>query len=557
MAVTMEFSTVLQQQLNSDLSQIKKVDLLNEYATVYYEQERLNKAAELCQQARELATSAGENGRPYQTGLAKSMVLLAKINLEKDAYSQTLGLFLEAIALLEHQDDPELLVEALNGIGWAYYGLSDYVSAQTQLERAIIIGEQNENWRGLARSLNTSAAVLIDTNESERAIELIKKSLDVLNGKGLNKAEAISYNNIAMALVSLGRYQEAEKAALRSLELVREEDLPSTESTILDTLGLVYQGSGDLATAAIYFRKAIDRLETSEQAGIALDFYLHLGDVLLAQGDMEASQKCLSYALELAVNNQATRVTYQAHERLSHYYELLGDYETALSHFRQYHDLKEEIFSQENVRRLADISSMHKIETALKDAEILRLKNSYLVQQIELEKHRHEELERQATTDMLTGLFNRRHFVTLGAFEFSSALKLKMPLAIIMLDVDHFKHVNDQYGHPIGDQVLIQLAAILNANIRRQDICSRYGGEEFLVLLPDSGLETGYSIATRLRKAVEEMAIQVGDRVIRITISAGISTVGPHDTSLEDVLARADQALLKAKRLGRNTVATT
>jgi diguanylate cyclase (GGDEF)-like protein len=165
-------------------------------------------------------------------------------------------------------------------------------------------------------------------------------------------------------------------------------------------------------------------------------------------------------------------------------------------------------------------------------------------------------LEHLATTDPLTGLFNRRHFHTLAQFEFFTAREKSLPLTVVMLDLDHFKNVNDLHGHAIGDQVLIQLAATLNSTIRREDLCCRYGGEEFVLLLPQLNLESGLAIANRVREAIEDIEIIIGSHIVRVTVSAGVTTIRESDSNLNELIARADQALLKAKAAGRNIVMT-
>jgi diguanylate cyclase (GGDEF)-like protein len=123
-----------------------------------------------------------------------------------------------------------------------------------------------------------------------------------------------------------------------------------------------------------------------------------------------------------------------------------------------------------------------------------------------------------------------------------------------MLDVDHFKTINDRFGHAVGDQVLVRLASTINSAIRNEDLACRYGGEEFLLLIPRLDMEKTMAIADRVRKAVEEMAVDVQDEAVKITISAGVASLQSTDGTLEALIERADHTLLKAKASGRNMV---
>ena len=163
-----------------------------------------------------------------------------------------------------------------------------------------------------------------------------------------------------------------------------------------------------------------------------------------------------------------------------------------------------------------------------------------------------------AITDQLTGLHNRRYMARHLDNLVGSAVRNGKPLAFLILDIDYFKAVNDGHGHDIGDEVLKEFANRISANVRGIDLACRYGGEEFVVVMPDTDMSLAYSIAERLRKSIETTPIVISRApgTLNITISIGIAgTQGPGDTA-EALLHRADQALYTAKRNGRNRVVT-
>lgn len=162
----------------------------------------------------------------------------------------------------------------------------------------------------------------------------------------------------------------------------------------------------------------------------------------------------------------------------------------------------------------------------------------------------HEELERQARTDALTELPNRRAFFDKANQELARALRYDSPLTLLMLDVDHFKHINDSLGHEGGDRVLKALASTCRATLREVDTIGRVGGEEFAVVLPETGLEAGIDIAQRLRAALAA----TDNAGMRFTASIGVAAAGPATKTIEQLIGRADAALYLAKREGRNCV---
>jgi diguanylate cyclase (GGDEF)-like protein len=165
-----------------------------------------------------------------------------------------------------------------------------------------------------------------------------------------------------------------------------------------------------------------------------------------------------------------------------------------------------------------------------------------------------QEVQSLALTDPLTGLQNRRSLFELGKIEFSRATRMKRPFSCMMLDLDHFKLINDKYGHPIGDQVLQEFAKLCVHSLREIDLVARYGGEELIVLLPETDRETSVHVAERLRTSIAATSIKTSNGDINITVSIGVATKDENTLSLESLIARADQAMYNAKHRGRNRV---
>jgi diguanylate cyclase (GGDEF)-like protein/PAS domain S-box-containing protein len=170
-------------------------------------------------------------------------------------------------------------------------------------------------------------------------------------------------------------------------------------------------------------------------------------------------------------------------------------------------------------------------------------------------------IEQIAITDELTGLFNRRGFFQFGEREFERALRFNRPLSALMVDIDRFKRVNDRYGHIAGDQVLRSLAACFRQNTRGIDVAGRYGGEEFVLLLPETPLSEAMHMAERLRQSIAELSIAIvpangypNTGTLRITVSIGVAVMTTDVTRLTDLIDWTDKALYRAKDEGRNRV---
>jgi diguanylate cyclase (GGDEF)-like protein/PAS domain S-box-containing protein len=166
-----------------------------------------------------------------------------------------------------------------------------------------------------------------------------------------------------------------------------------------------------------------------------------------------------------------------------------------------------------------------------------------------------ESFEKQANTDSLTGLFNRRYFFENANREFKRARRHDKSLAVISLDVDHFKSINDSFGHPIGDQVLIEIANHIIPLIREEDIFSRIGGEEFSILLPETSAESARLAAERIHYLLDSQPITLNDDIkLDVKVSVGVSIISANDECFQALYARSDKALYLAKSIGRNQV---
>ncbi len=164
----------------------------------------------------------------------------------------------------------------------------------------------------------------------------------------------------------------------------------------------------------------------------------------------------------------------------------------------------------------------------------------------------YKDIETLAITDGLTNVYTRRYFLERFDEEIKRSALRKTTCAFLMLDVDHFKMVNDQYGHLTGDQVLREIALIIQENVREIDIVGRFGGEEFCVVLPDTDTEGAQVVAERIRKAAEKKLIKAYDNSIHITISIGLAVFPSDGKLMEELMDKADWALYRGKSQGRN-----
>ena len=212
---------------------------------------------------------------------------------------------------------------------------------------------------------------------------------------------------------------------------------------------------------------------------------------------------------------------------------------------------------QQRLVRLSDRTQLDLREAQdrlLKQAEELRALNAKLSQEVDDRRRLEQELRVIADTDPLTSAFNRRHLFDRAAEELVGATRRQAPISLILADLDRFKEVNDRYGHEAGDRVLVHFVDLCRRCARQNDIIARIGGEEFVLLLPDTTEEAALRVAERVREALEAEPL-VCDAGTTISLTVSIGVAGYHaDEGIDRLIARADRALYEAKTAGRNRV---
>ena len=195
-------------------------------------------------------------------------------------------------------------------------------------------------------------------------------------------------------------------------------------------------------------------------------------------------------------------------------------------------------------------------EYVLRDGDLIKIGRSIFkfLSGNNIENAYHEEIYRLTTVDGLTQVYNKRYFLETLEREIGRAQRYQRDLSLIMFDIDHFKKINDTYGHLAGDHVLKHLAMVIKSRIRREDILSRYGGEEFSIILPEIDKENAIQFAEKIRKLVEKAMFSFEDTEIPVTISIGVTNYDGQQVDVNEFIKLADEKLYDAKQSGRNRV---
>jgi len=270
-------------------------------------------------------------------------------------------------------------------------------------------------------------------------------------------------------------------------------------------------------------------------AGVAIGIWIHRSRTVEPKGDSDEIQQAKLIAERLKVLADQMSSSAQAHR---------GQLDQASQYLRSNESVDGTSLAESVVHVIGDIVRANQdLQSQLETAE-----NRLEDQAVEIEAHISRSL-----TDPLTGLPNRREFNDRLEERMSAWKRRKETFSLLMLDVDHFKALNDQHGHLAGDQVLATIARSLRGAVRREDFVARFGGEEFAVLLPNTSLEQAMLVAEKVREAVAQSVVTHDDKEILVTASGGLAAVDECDTT-QSLIQKADAALYAAKASGRNRI---
>jgi diguanylate cyclase (GGDEF)-like protein len=398
------------------------------------------------------------------------------------------------------------------------------------------------------------------------ALAMTERALVIAGQLKAHTAATLAAANLISTHHALGRPEDARRAVDLTLEHGQGQ-MPETLRRHGLQLALGHIAVGEFAAAERYLNQFAQTSLADGDRTVASAWLR--GHCLLARGDSAGARALCESALQSGSQRRTSDLPYdlmQLHEVLAQACQALGDDAAALACVRRAHALYVQLVGRSTKARYVAIEVNQRLGQArLERDRAIELQrateadrahlaelNAALHAQIEQTRKLHERLREQALTDPLTGLHNRRFLFEVSPGVLELARRQEMPLCVALLDLDHFKLLNDTFGHEAGDRVLQRFALLMQNVLRGSDVICRYGGEEFVVVLPDLSVEDAQSVLGRLLEALQNLPPESGRRRLpKISFSAGVASFPRHGSTIEQLLLRADKALYTAKNQGR------
>lgn len=453
---------------------------------------------------------------------------------------------------------------------------NDFESAISKINRAYVKASTMEDVTPLRDVLNAMANVFYESGKHTQSRRFYEQAF-VLETKDTNARAAILFN-LAHVSAAMGDFRRAEHELSDSLDLSRRTGDLEGQGYTLKAMGANALATRRFDVAKGYLTQALNLFESLEDLVQTAHIYRHLGDVFLEEENFTAAAQLYLQALPTFIEHAVASGQMHTYRGLSASYERLGDAGNALLAFKAYNALLEDLLFEQSAEETQRLQVAFETQRFADQNDVLTVENQYQQAELDYQKRqiqmqylvntlagvialltmtllmRSRQFARRmkllATTDELTGLFNRRAILEQGGSELQRASRFHRPFCTLMFDIDHFKSINDTYGHEVGDTVLKKVSEVVNGSLRDSDRLGRIGGEEFLLIAPETDLDDAVNLAERVRCNVEAIDFdEMRDR--KVTVSIGVSRLKDED-DISDVIRQADEALYISKHEGRN-----
>ncbi|HEU4630348.1 MAG TPA: tetratricopeptide repeat-containing diguanylate cyclase [Gemmatimonadaceae bacterium] len=567
------------------------VATLDEMAWAYMTLAQYDSAVAYAERGRRLAERAGQ--RP---GLARAISNLGTIAQRRGDPLRAVELFEEALVVQREIGAPREIANSLNNLGFVYStDLAEYGVALDYHLEARRLRDPLRDTAAIALSLNNIGIVYGRLRQYDLALAYFDSALVLRRAQGSTARVAATLSNIGDMYQERGAYARALAPHRESLRLRRQVGDRSAIALAHRNLGVAYLALGQLDSAHAELTEALRIGDEVGDRGLAVRNLLGLAAVERARGRLATAEATTRRALAVAEAMPSRELARQAWEALAAVQEARGAPAAALASYKRFKALSDSIFDDNTSRRVAGLERRfseerreHELAHAQRQEALALLaaerravqRNGViaiglLVGLVGLARYRRRAerarmAEELSMTDALTGARNRRFLQQTIAMDVAASVRRHrvaaergLPaddadLVFYLVDLDHFKRINDEHGHAAGDRLLVELTRVLQAASRESDVVVRWGGEEFLVLGRFTDREQAAQQAERLRAAVEaHTTVLEGGRVLRATCSIGYAVFpfvsgDPDALAWEEVVSLADHGTYAAKRLGRN-----
>jgi len=462
----------------------------------------------------------------YPQGEAILQLKMGFIYSNISEYTKGIDYIMASIPMLEAYNLNYHICSAFIMLGNVFLELANYETAFDYYNKSVYIARKHQLSGRLSIAYNNIGEIYKNLSNYEKAIYYYEKGLSV---DQLMACKGIAHLNLAEINYSRANYDEALRLLPIALELLTKYNYEIHFCEIYKIYALVYWKLKDYEKAERYFLEALNIANEKSVYFNKINILIQYHQFLEEHKQNERAVTVLTDAYSLSTANNINEKSLEICFHFTKMYEKVNDKDSALKYYKLYMYHNQEQLKERNKQ--------------IKEGISLRIRT--------------DEIKLQSEIDALTGIPNRRKFLQYYSKQWSNSKLQGYSLALIMMDIDFFKEYNDNYGHIEGDKYLNRIATLLTERLGNQNFLSRYGGDEFIAVLPNTDLRSAVEVAESLRQAVMAEKIEHKHSEISeyVTMTCGVAAIVPNDEKDADSLVKqADDALYEAKKNGRNRV---
>jgi diguanylate cyclase (GGDEF)-like protein len=552
----------------------------------YDYQQKTQKAIQYFELAREFAAE-----RNLKKEKAQSNYYLGMMYEKTNHYTQCLDFYADALQQFEAIKDTIYAFNVLGNLANFHHLRLNYNKSLTYYLKRLEIAETLDDYEAVTESYNAVGNLFSSIGNNEKAMEFYEKALHIYLEEADSLGLSIIYNNIAIIHDDLQNKEKALEFYKKALHI--EQTLGLTDGTIYNNIGDVELQNKNAEEAIRYFEIAEDYAKYEHDNVLLLIVYNNLAEAYLLQKDYSKANHYLQLCLPLLKVVPDREMEAHTYANFSRLFQEQNQLKKAFQYLQLYADLQDSVYFYKTSQELTNMQIKIELEEKEQEIELLKINeeirelafakqraqrnfiaivlilsfllialfyNRYLIKKRANEQLQeansqilsmNEKLEKIARTDPLTNLPNRRGMLEKIDYEITRFQRNQRKFSLALADIDNFKEINDTYGHDMGDFVLREMANLFELKTRKQDIVSRWGGEEFL--FPETELEGAMFVAENLRKNVEEQLFSKKGLKLFVTMTFGICMF-EEKLSLDSCLKKADERLYQGKKKGKNCV---
>lgn len=426
-------------------------------------------------------------------------------------YIQAISFFKICFSIADELEDNYKKFDCLYSIVSIYCIIKDFKSASINSKRAVELAKLINEDKYISKAYNLQGAIYLDSTDDdedsiEKGIERFKKGLEYSNDDDLIRERITLMANIGEANNKLGKYEEALPYLYKALEIYSHIDDNYVHGFLNLNISKSYKG--------------ICRYEDAkDKANLALEYF---------QKSKDRFYSAMCY------------------EVLADIYRMQGDLAKALDYYMFYSEIMIEIKNKEYIKVVCKMREEYDLLRIEKDNEIFKLRNEELAEANKKLKEAYEEVNRISMRDYLTDIYNRR-----GLFEKIKEIETDKTNGIILIDIDYFKNINDKYGHDVGDKVLQYIVSKINSIKKEEYLVARWGGEEFIIILPGENIDEAFNFAENLASIINNKPFYIMGKEINISFTSGVDEFKTFN-DIDNVISSVDAKLYKGKENGRS-----